>query len=365
MRAELSNAQGGRPSKNERREQAREQARQLREQAKKRERRNRVLLQGGIAVVVLAIVAVIAIVIVNGVKPAGPGPANMASGGVLLVSDGNGGIKVASTAGLADGATPVDSTSTAQIKIQTFIDLTCPICQQFEIGLDYDGDGKVTQAELDQYNQVNNANVTDDPSTLGDYIGNLEYIKTLIEQNVASLEIFPVAILDRNWQGSGYSTRSANAFAAIAAGDPEHLLDFVHAMYEQQPAEGSGRGLEDDDIISIAQAAGVDTTAQVQTGDGPKSIADAIKAQSFKKWVTAMTTRATSWQVAAEANVDKTNGFGTPIIVVNGQQYKPSTTYMSNGEFKAFILQIAGEDYSQNQTPSPTDSPVPSGTPTP
>ncbi len=362
----MSNAPSGRPTKNERREQAREQARELREQAKKRDRRNRILLQGGIIVVVLAIIAGVTAIIINNSKPAGPGPANMASGGVLLVSDGNNGIKVQSTAGLPDGAEPVDSSSSAQIKIQTFIDLTCPICQQFELGLDYDGDGQVTQDEVDHYNQLTGSSVTDDPSTLGDYVGNLQYIETLVEQGVASLEIFPVAILDRNWQGSAFSTRSANAFDVIAAGDPDHLLDFVQAMYENQPAEGSGSGLTDDEMISIAQTAGVDVTAQVQTGDGSKSIQDAIKAQSFKKWVTSMTSRASNGQFSAEANVDFSNGFGTPTVVVNDQPYKPADgNYMNNAEFKSFILQVAGEQSSSTPSPTPSDAATPSDAPTP
>ena len=357
----MSNAQGGRPTKNERREQAREQARALREEARKRERRNKVLLQGGIIVVVLAIVAGIGWGIwsfAQGQQPVA-GPANMASGGVLLVSDGNGGIKVQSTPALQAGEDPIDSTSTATIQIQEFIDLTCPICQQFEIGLDYDGTGDITQADIDKYNEVNSASVTDDPSTLGDYVGNMAYIETLVEQGVATLELFPVAILDKNWQGSGYSTRSANAFAAIAAGDPDHLLAFVQAMYANQPAEGSGTGLSDDQIVSIAQGAGVDTTATVQTSAGSSTVEEAIRSQAFKKWVTSMTSRATSFQFTAEAKVDSSKGFGTPVVVVNGQQYTPSTSYMSNSEFKAFILQVAGEDYTQNQTPTPTDSATP------
>jgi len=359
----LSNAQGGRPTKNERREQAREQARALREEARRRERRNKVLLQGGIIVVVLAIVVGIGWGIWSFAQSQQPvaGPANMASGGVLLVSDGNGGIKVQSTPGMQAGQDPVDSTSSASIRIQEFIDLTCPICQQFEIGLDYDGSGDITQADIDKYNETNNANVTDDPSTLGDYVGNMAYIETLVEQGVATLEIFPVAILDRNWQGSAYSTRSANAFAAIAAGDPNHLIAFVQAMYQQQPAEGSGTGLSDDDIISIAQGAGVDTTASVQTSSGSVSIEEAIRSQSFKKWVTSMTSRASNFQFSAEANVDSSKGFGTPVVVVNGQQYTPSSSYMSNSEFKAFILQVAGEDYTQNQTPTPTATATPAG----
>ena len=53
-------------TKNQRRDQAREQARLAREEEKKREKRNRLLLQGGIVLGVVAILAVVALVAVNG-----------------------------------------------------------------------------------------------------------------------------------------------------------------------------------------------------------------------------------------------------------------------------------------------------------
>src|SRR5688500_5215813 len=53
-----------RPSKNQRREIAREKAKTLREEQKKKDRRNRVFLQGGIAVAAVAIVTLIVLVIV-------------------------------------------------------------------------------------------------------------------------------------------------------------------------------------------------------------------------------------------------------------------------------------------------------------
>ena len=56
-------------SKNERREAAREKSRALREQQKKKDRRSRVILQGSLAVLVIAIVAVIGLVIVNISRP--------------------------------------------------------------------------------------------------------------------------------------------------------------------------------------------------------------------------------------------------------------------------------------------------------
>ena len=61
-------------SKNEKREAAREKARVLREEQKKKDRRTKLILQGSIILASLAIVAIIALVVVNSIKPAGPGP---------------------------------------------------------------------------------------------------------------------------------------------------------------------------------------------------------------------------------------------------------------------------------------------------
>ena len=73
-----------RSSKNERRDAAREKAREQRLRQQRRERRNRVVLQASIGVVIIAIVAVVAVIIVNSVRPPGPGPKNMANGGISL-----------------------------------------------------------------------------------------------------------------------------------------------------------------------------------------------------------------------------------------------------------------------------------------
>src|SRR5690554_4561648 len=74
-------------TKNQRREQAREQARVARETEKKREKRRRLLLQGGVVAGVLVIIAVVALVVTQSMRPAGPGPQNMISGGVTFGAD--------------------------------------------------------------------------------------------------------------------------------------------------------------------------------------------------------------------------------------------------------------------------------------
>ena len=68
-----------RPTRNERRDAAREKARVLREEQKKRDRRNKLLIQGGVVVAILAVAALVVGLVLQNTKPAGPGPQNMAS----------------------------------------------------------------------------------------------------------------------------------------------------------------------------------------------------------------------------------------------------------------------------------------------
>src|SRR3954451_20756657 len=83
-RGSMTNGNEPRPSKNQRRDAAREKARQLREEQKKKDRRKRILLQTGIGVALIAIVAIVVVIITSSVRPAGPGPKNMASDGILF-----------------------------------------------------------------------------------------------------------------------------------------------------------------------------------------------------------------------------------------------------------------------------------------
>jgi len=90
-------------SKNEKREAAREKARVLREEQKKKDRRTKLILQGSIILASLAIVAIIALVVVNSIAVKKPGPRNMASDGIQLSQ----GAIATETPGLKPGEDPV------------------------------------------------------------------------------------------------------------------------------------------------------------------------------------------------------------------------------------------------------------------
>ena len=118
-------------TKNQRREQAREQARLAREAEKKREKRNRLFLQGGIALVIIAVLGVVALVLSQSMKPAGPGPLNMISGGVTFSKD----LEVVKTKALQDGETrkaPEQDWTKSPVDITIYVDYMCPACGNFE-----------------------------------------------------------------------------------------------------------------------------------------------------------------------------------------------------------------------------------------
>lgn len=302
---------GDRLTKNERREQARENARLQREEQRKKDKRNKILLQGGIILGVLGVAALVVVLIVTSIRPAGPGPNNMASGGIQFTS----GFEVTNTAPLPNGADPIPNPTSDDadaLDIQVYVDYLCPFCNAFE-----------------QTNQ--------------------EYINSLVDSGAATLEVFPVAILDRLSLGTKYSTRAANAAACVADTEPDSFMDFSASLFANQPAENSS-GLENSELIELAGAAGATSDA----------IAECINGNTFSSFITAMTTSAVN-------NPDLANptsgGFGTPTIMVNGQRYNGA---VDDAEaFRAFLVQVAGEAFVQEETATSTPTPVPTETPAP
>ncbi|UYN82652.1 MAG: thioredoxin domain-containing protein [Microcella sp.] len=294
-------------SKNERRAEAREKARQLRAEQQKRERRNRWLLQGGVALAALAIIAVIALVLVNSVRPAGPGPRNMASDGIKIGE----GLVAFTTPALSPEATPVESepNPAGVVDIQIFIDYLCPICAEFE--------------------EVNGP-----------------IIRTLVESGAATVEYRPIAILINRSAGSQYSLRSANAAACVANYNPDSFFDVNEALFSIQREEGTV-GPDDAELLATVRSAGA-TAPQIE---------QCIIDRTFKSWVQAATDRATNGPLAIRgAEIDSIAG--TPTVLVNGQVFEYRYPFEA-GEFQQFVLQAAGDEYSTNPSPSPTPSPTP------
>ena len=146
--------------------------------------------------------------------------------------------------------------------VDTYVDFMCPVCNQFE--------------------QIYGTT-----------------LQELAADGTITLNIHPIAILDRLSQGTDFSTRSANAAYCVADDSPEAVLPFVQAMYENQPEENSA-GLDDAAIAAIAQQAGASDAVAACISDG-----------TYTRFVTSMT-RNTPVQEGA-------GGISTPTIVINGQ----------------------------------------------
>ncbi|OIH97266.1 thioredoxin domain-containing protein [Curtobacterium sp. MCBA15_001] len=280
-------------SKKARRNAARERAAAQREKEKARRRRNRTLTISGIIVGALAVVAVVVLVIANSIQPAGPGPKNMASDGIVLQGQ-NGKIVPVTTKGIPEGGKPTATKQDDSVaNITLYEDYMCPVCNQFETG-------------------------------------NMSQIKKWVQDGSATLEIHPFNLLDRSSLGSKYSTRSAAAAACVANYDPDAFLDVNSAFYENQPSEGT-RGLTNDKLASIAKAAGA-TNPNVQS---------CITDQKFAGWVGDATNRVFTEKIP-NSSLDRVTG--TPTIIVNGKQYNADNTkaWSDADAFAAFVEQNGG-----------------------
>ena len=300
-----SSAGGDSLSKNQRRAAARERARRLREQHRKKDRRNRVLLQGGLILATLGIIAIVTLVIVNSIRPPGPGPLNMASDGIRIGT----GYAAEQTEAVPAGEDPVEPVvdpGSEVITIQVWLDYQCPLCGDFE---------KTNAAQ----------------------------IETLIEQGAATLELHPVAVNDSASLGEKFSTRSANAAACVAQYSPNTFYAFNALMFDNEPEEQSA-GLTDAELVGIAEKAGVAEQSKVE-----KCIND----QKFSEWVTAATERA-----ADEPDLLDENGeFDPPAVFVNGERYSGDPD--DGTAFAQFIAEADGARFSDQNasTPSPAAAP--------
>ena len=198
---------------------------------------------------------------------------------VIVVAVAGVGIAMNSAAS-GPGAQPQSShidTSTGAISLgsgsktmDTYIDLQCPICQQFEEAY---GPG----------------------------------IQQLVTAKTITLKIHPISILDRESSGTQYSTRAASAVYSVAVRDYSHVYAFIQMLYTNQPQEGA-TGLTDQQLIDLAKKAGVNMTSDLQN--------DFTK-HTYAKYVTYMTPKT---PLAPGAS-----GIGTPTVAVDGKTIALST----------------------------------------
>ena len=285
--------------KKDRREAARETARLEREAEKKRQRRNKFLLQGGIGIAILVVIAIVVAIVAQPPAPGAPGPKNMASSGILFT--GKSGVIAPTTtaAAAADGTPKATKTDTSDglAHIVTYVDWACPACKSFEATYS-------------------------------------AQIQKLVASGSATLEVHPISILDRNYQTSRYASRAANAAACIANYQPSKFLDAQTVFYDKQPAEGSS-GLTDTEIKALVAEAGITDPA----------VSSCINTEKFTSWVSKSTQVTTSTTSLINPTA---GGFSTPTVLVNGKRWD------GTGDFLQFAATAAGITPS---SPAPSPSP--------
>ncbi|MGN6425340.1 thioredoxin domain-containing protein [uncultured Leifsonia sp.] len=285
---------------------AREKARQLRTSQQRKDRRRKALLSGGIVIGVLAIAAIVAVVIVSAIRPTVPGPKNMASDGVVIGA----GLKVKATPALAADAKPVTSTpdpsASSAVDIRIYADYLCKLCGQFQ------------RTNLDQ-------------------------LEPLVKDGAVTVAMHPVAIYTSHSAGTRYSLRAANAAACVANYSPDAFWAFNQSLFEKQPAEG-GPGLTDQQLKDRVAGAKATNLSDIDS---------CIDDGRFKTWVGAASDRALNGPIP---NSDVRQMRNALLVLVNGKPYTGSLT--SADDFKAFVLQAQGEEYSSTGTPTPTPTPT-------
>lgn len=261
-------------SKNERLKHIRDTAKLERERIAKRDSRVRFAWQGGIVLGVVAAITAIVLIVVSSNSGGVAGPANMASNGVLLTSDGNNGVAVVQSPALKAGEKPIVTDQggyPATANIVLYVDYMCPYCGQFEA--------------------TNSAT-----------------IQSMLEAGAATLEVHPIAILDSKSLGTRFSTRAANVAACVASIDPVNFFATHNALFLNQPEENS-EGLSNDELKTIVQGAGVTNEA----------VFDCMSRGTYEKWVAQATKRVVNNPLP---NSDVKEFPGTPAVIVNGKMYK-------------------------------------------
>lgn len=309
----MANENNGRLTKNERRAQGREQARQAREQEKKREKRNRIFLQGGVALGVIAVLAIVGVVLAQSMKPAGPGPANMASGAAIFGKD----LSVVESAGLKSGderETPAVNRDELPLDVTIYVDYMCPACGAFE--------------------QQNG-------SMLENYVGSGDI----------TLGVYPLNFLDAASLGSKYSTRAGNLFSCVVEQQPDVAFKLHNRLLsaEVQPAENT-TGLTDEQLLEEAEAAGAELTSELRQCVKDVRFGNFVAANYKAASETGLLGLAKGAQLLGADGVTLQEAgspqrlVSTPTVIVNGQQWNQTR----DGDLESYLLKVKGEVEQKN-----------------
>ncbi|MDN5668042.1 MAG: DsbA family protein [Renibacterium salmoninarum] len=284
-------------SKAERTAAAREKAREIRAAELKRQKRNGWLIRGGVVAAAIAVIAVIALVVVTTMRnnapiaDSGPVPANVNAYGGIVFGANNAVIPPSTndstvdknTLPAAPTASPtavidpeqigIKATPVGQpVQVVVYLDFICEFCKAFE---------------------QTNASV----------------LKQFQDAGQITLEYRPAGLLD-GASTTNYSSRASNVAACVADQAPDKYLDFVAALYQNQPAEG-GTGLSNDQLKQYAKDAGANVDSCVDNA-------------TYRPMIQYVTGQAQAHGITS-----------TPTIFVDGQSYRSQAQGFT--DFQAYV----------------------------
>lgn len=286
------NAAESKPTKNQKRQEARDKARALREEQSKKSKRNKIIIQSSLAVGVIGVIALVTVLIISSLRPPGPGPANMQSDGIKIGE----GLIAERTPALLPDELPVPSEANADgvPAINIFVDYSCPACAQFE-------------------------------SIYG------ELLRTWAESGTATVEYHILSFRDAQTAGTRYATRAANSAACVAEFAPDQFFTYNDLLLRSQPLPPTSYELTDDQLLQLVAAAGAGNIDQIEA---------CITDETFSNWVSQATARAMSTGPLPVRNSEIPLVVGTPTVLVDGKQYDPQT----HGDLASFVASLEESD---------------------
>jgi protein-disulfide isomerase len=251
-------------TRDQQREAARAKAKAMREAQKKNEGRKRIFAITGIVSASALLIAAIVVGALSTIQKS----EDLSDGPATAIF--NGGVrigkdlKVITSASQADPAVP---------NIIVYQDMQCPACQAFEVP-------------------------------------NMPQLRELVSSGKYTLELHPISFLD-GASANAYSSRAGSAVLCVAEKSPNNFFAYNEALMVNQPAEGTaGPGSEE-----LSQLA-------TQVGVTEPDALDCITKNTWASWAKAESQALSTGKVPG-TNLDFT---GTPMIIVNGQQYQGDIT---------------------------------------
>jgi protein-disulfide isomerase len=286
----VMNPADSRPTKNEKRQEARDKARALREANSKKSKRNKVLIQSSLAVGVVGVIAIVTVLILGSLRPPGPGPANMQSDGIKIGE----GYQAFRTPALAADEEPTLSVENPEgiPAINIFIDYSCPACAQFEA--------------------INGP-----------------LLRTWLENGTATVEYHIISFRDAQTAGTRYATRAANSAACVAEHSPDSFFDFNELLLANQPAPPTSFELTNTQLFQVAETSGATNL---------EAIKECISGETFANWVAEATIRAQRTGPLPVRNAEVPLISATPTVFVNGRVLPPG------GDLAAFVASLEASE---------------------